>query len=406
MVESGSVMMESQFIQSLAVLNAGIDAGLHAGAQLYVSSGGKVLANLAVGEARPGVVMTPDSLNLWLSSSKPVGAVSVAQLWERGLLELDDAVIKFIPEFGQKGKEGITIRHILTHTAGFRAPPRAEDAAWGQIIGELCAARQEPGWVPGKKAGYHPASSWYILGEIVRRLDGRDYSRYVREMIFEPLGMKDSWVGMSVDTFRGYGDCIAIMQDTTKSPPVALDVEGIATSCRPGSGGWGPVRELGAFYEMLMNRGRISGLVESALADGTSAGQLAVRLGMVPSAKADPTKAGEQIAIISAQGVEAITARHRAGMMDLTFKTSIDWGLGFLLNSTEAREDLPYGYGLTASPRTFGHGGSQSSGGLCDPETGLVVAYVFNGRPGEARHHERRRRMLEAVDADLMLQPK
>ena len=406
MVESGRLMMESQFIQSLAVLKAGIDAGLHPGAQLYVSLGGQVLANIAVGEARPGVAMTPDSLNLWLSSTKPVGAVVIAQLWERGLLELDDPVVKFIPEFGQKGKEAITVRHILTHTAGFRAPPRSEDSPWEQIIAELCAARQEPGWVPGKKAGYHPASSWYILGEIVRRLDGREYSSYVRKMIFEPLGMNDSWVGMSLDTFHAYGDRIALMQDTTKSPSVPLDAERIATSCRPGSGGWGPVRELGRFYEMLMNRGRVSVLVGSALADGISPKPGTYSSGTIPSAKADPTKRSEKIAILSPQGVEAITARHRAGMMDVTFKTPIDWGLGFLLNSTEPRDDLPYGYGLRASPRTFGHGGAQSSGGFCDPERGLVVAYVFNGRPGEERHHERRKMMLEAVDADLMLQPK
>ncbi len=381
MVESGRMMMDFGFNHTLAVLQSGIDAGLHPGAQLYVSLHGQVLANIAVGEARPGVPMTPDSLNLWLSSTKPVGAVAIAQLWERGLLELDDPVVKFIPEFGQKGKEANTVRHILTHTAGFRAPPRSEDAPWEQIVAELCAARQEPGWVPGQKAGYHPASSWYILGEIVRRLDGREYSSQVRKMIFERLGMNDSWVGMSADIFHAYGDRIALMQDTTKSPSVPLDAERIATSCRPGSGGWGPVRELGRFYEMLMNRGRISVLVGSALAD--------------------PTKSDEEVAILSAQSVEAITARHRTGMMDMTFKTPIDWGLGFLLNSTEPRDDLPYGYGLRASPRTFGHGGAQSSGGFCDPERGLVVAYVFNGRPGEERHHERRKMLLEALFEDL-----
>jgi CubicO group peptidase (beta-lactamase class C family) len=309
------------------------------------------------------------------------------------LLELDDPVVRFIPEFGQKGKAPITIRHILTHTAGFRAPPRAESEPWERIIAELCAARQEVGWVPGKKAGYHPASSWYMLGEIVRRIDGRDYCRYAREMIFERAGMRDSWVGMPADTFRAYGDRIAIMQDTTKSPPEPLDVEAFATSCRPGSGGLGPIRDLGKFYEMLMNRG----IVGSALADGTSPCPEAHPLGTIPSAKADPTNT-----ILRPQSVEAITTRHRAGMIDATFKTSIDWGLGFLLNSPQPRPDLPYGYGPDASPRTFGHGGSQSSGGFCDPERGLVAAYVFNGRPGEEKHHERRRALLEAVEKDLL----
>jgi CubicO group peptidase (beta-lactamase class C family) len=139
-----------------------------------------VLLNAAFGQARPGVPMTPDSLNLWLSAVKPIAAVAIAQLWERGLIELDDLVTRHIPEFARKGKDAITIRHILTHTAGFRAPPRSQEKPWDNLIAEMCAARQEPGWIPGKTAGYHLASSWYILGELVRRIDGRDYSRYVR----------------------------------------------------------------------------------------------------------------------------------------------------------------------------------------------------------------------------------
>lgn len=370
--------MNVEFNHTLGFLQQEIDSDPHVGAQLYVSRHGNILIDTAFGEARPGVPMTPDSLNLWLSSTKPIAAVAIAQLWERGLLELDDPVIRFIPEFEHNGKETITIRHILTHTAGFRAPPRSEEVPWKQIVTEMCAARQEPGWVPGKKAGYHPASSWYILGEIVRRLDGRAFSRYVREMIFEPSGMKHSWVGMTSETFQAYGNRIALMQDTTKSPPEPLDVKAIATSCRPGSSGWGPIRELGKFYEMLLNRGMTGVSVGSALADPTNR-------------------------ILTSQSVEAITARHRAGMMDITFKAQIDWGLGFLLNSTHPNSELPYGYGANASPRTFGHGGAQSSGAFCDPETGLVVAYVFNGRPGEARHHARRKELLEAVYVDLKM---
>src|SRR5688572_28910496 len=93
---------------------------LHVGAQMYVSLNGEPVACFGMGEARSGVAMTADTLMLWLSSVKPVGAVAIAQLWEQGELELDDRVADYIPEFGVKGKEGITIRHLLTHTGGFR----------------------------------------------------------------------------------------------------------------------------------------------------------------------------------------------------------------------------------------------------------------------------------------------
>src|SRR5687767_5428115 len=104
-----------------AVLQNGIDHGLHVGAQFFISRGSEVLANDALGLARPGVPLRADTLMIWMSACKPVTAVAIAQLWERGLLDPDDRVVRHISEFGQNGKDTITIRHLLTHTAGFRA---------------------------------------------------------------------------------------------------------------------------------------------------------------------------------------------------------------------------------------------------------------------------------------------
>ena len=58
--------------------------------------------------------------------------------------------------------------------------------------------------MPGTKAGYHPTSTWTVLGEVVRRVDGRPFERYVREEIFLPLGMADCFIGMGHDEFRLY----------------------------------------------------------------------------------------------------------------------------------------------------------------------------------------------------------
>lgn len=185
----------------------GMERGLHVGAQLFVGGrDGRVLADVAWGQARPGVPMRPDTLMIWMSATKAVAAVAVAQLWERGLLGLDDAVSRHIPAFGTRGKEAVTIRHLLTHTAGFRGlAGEWERQPWDDVIAAVCDARLEAGWEAGKKAGYHVATSWYILGELVRRLDGRPFENYVRETIFEPLGMVDSWVGMPPERYRAYG---------------------------------------------------------------------------------------------------------------------------------------------------------------------------------------------------------
>ena len=82
----------------------------------------------------------------------------------------------------------------------------------------------------------------------------------------------------------------------------------------------------------------------------------------------------------------------------------MDWGLGIIIDSNRYGDDtVPYGYGRSSSPRTFGHGGSQSSIAFADPDCRLVVAAVFNGMPGEAKHDARMRAVLAALYEDLGL---
>ena len=115
--------LQSHLPKTAAILRDGIVQGLHLGAQIYVSHRGRTVVDAAVGESRPGEPMTEGALMLWLSAAKPIAAVAIAQLWQLGQLNLDDRITRFIPEFGIKGKEPITLRHVLTHTGGFRAAP-------------------------------------------------------------------------------------------------------------------------------------------------------------------------------------------------------------------------------------------------------------------------------------------
>jgi len=358
---------------TLQVIQRGIDQRLHIGAQLYVSLRGRIIADIAVGEARGGVAMATDTLMPWLSAGKPLAAAAIAQLWERGRFELDDPVARHIPEFAASGKESVTIRHLLTHTGGFRnAAVNWTPESWEQIIARINAAPLEPSWVPGRKAGYHAASSWYVLGELVRRLDGRTFDRYVRDEILLPAGMDDSWVGMPAEKYAEYGQRIGIMHSAMSGHlrPQRWDVEQYAAVCRPAANARGPIRELGRFYEMLLARGRCP-------------------------------QTGRRI--ISSQSVEAMTARHRAGMYDHTLRRVVDWGLGFVLNAPGYDKEAAYSFGPHASCRTFGHGGSRSSMGLADPEHALAVAFVFNGMPGEAMHAQRNAAMAAAIYQDLGL---
>ncbi|MES1244228.1 MAG: serine hydrolase domain-containing protein [Acidobacteriota bacterium] len=357
--------------RTVQALEAGIRERLHLGAQIHVSLHGEDVAGGAVGEDRPGVPLTADHLMLWLSSTKPVAAVALAQLWERGKLEIDDPIARHIPEFAANGKETITLRHLLTHTAGIRMLDVGWPGdPWEKILERICAMKPEPRWVPGEKAGYNHASSWFVLGEVVRRVDGRTFDRYVREEIFEPLGMAGSWVGMPRDRYLAWkeADRIGAMWNTEtggEPEPHGWDTEERCTSIHPGGNGYGPTRDLARFYGMILDRG-----------------------------------AG----ILSPQSVEALTARHRVGMLDVTFKHTMDWSLGFIPNSAHYGADtVPYAYGHHASRRAVGHSGYRSSVAFADPEHGLATALVLNGTPSNAGHERRVRMILDALYEDLGL---
>ena len=119
----------NQLPRTVEILTSQMNAGLHIGAQLYVSLRRQPVADLAIGQSRPGVAMTPDTVILWMSATKPMTALAIAQLWERNRLALDDPIARHIPEFAPHGKESITLRHVLTHTA----PIRWVETGWPNV---------------------------------------------------------------------------------------------------------------------------------------------------------------------------------------------------------------------------------------------------------------------------------
>ncbi len=315
--------------------------------------------------------MQSNSLVQWFSSGKPLTAVCIAQLYERGEILLDDTVERFIPEFGVNGKSAITIWHLLTHTAGIQAENIPRHLAWPEVIRLICEAPLLDGWKVGEVAGYSPQASWFILAEIIQRITGKVFHEYVRQEWLVPLGMNDSWLSLPPETFEAYGPRIAQMFDTfggKRGLAPLQDAAGMAI-CRPGASARGPVRELATFYRMLLNGGEWEGRV-----------------------------------YLRRETVELFTRRQREGMYDRTFAHTLDYGLGFILNSNRyGQETVPYNYGRYASEDAFGHSGAQSSCAFADPAHDLVVAWVANGMPGERLHQERQRSVNSAIYESLGL---
>lgn len=383
--------MELPLTRTLELYEKGAEEGLHIGAQIHVRKAGRVVVDRALGLARPAVVtegeqapavpLAPDTLMLWLSAGKPIAAAAIMQLYERALLDLDDAVINYVPEFDPRpdyvrgGKADVTIRHLLTHTCGFRFVDIGDvPTPWDEVIRRICNAPLESGWIPGEKAGYHPYTSWYILGEIIARITRTTFAEYVRNEIFLRCDMPDCRFGLSPELRASYGDRIGVLVNTERrgsgTPSLAphpFSTPAGSAVCAPGGSCHGPMSQLANFYEMMRNAGEWNG-------------KRVVRHG----------------------SIEQMTSRVRVGMFDETFKHKLDWGLGIIPNNRRyGIETTAYGYGRHASESAVGHSGSQSSVAFMDPENELVVALVLNGTCGEARHQRRIRPLLEALYEDL-----
>lgn len=354
----------TEFPYAAGVFEQSCERDLHSGAQVFISRHGNVLADVGLGDSEPGVPLTADHLTLWLSAGKPLTAALIVLLWERGRLDLDAPVAAIISEFAANGKDRITPRHILTHTAGLRTVETGwPTASWNETIEHICAAPLDADAVPGVTAGYHTASSWFVLGELAQRLYGRPFVDVIRDEIFQPCGMTDTRSSIPSTELPTLSARIAPLWERSKTGLTLLDWHEPPrmTSPSPGSNTWGPIRELGRFYEALRTGG-----------------------------------------LLNAEALSAMTARQRIGQFDATLGHIVDFGLGVIIDSNRYGADtVPYGYGRFCSQWTFGHGGAQSSQGYCDPNYGLVVAYLFNGRAGEPQHNRRCRTFNEAIYRDL-----
>src|SRR6266487_1294902 len=176
-------------------------------------------------------------------------ALSALILADRGDLDLDAPVARYWPEFAAAGKDGVLVRHLLSHTAGlpdFDPPVMVGDLYdWPDATGRL--AKQAPRWEPGTLAGYHSVTQGFLVGEVVRRVTGHSLAAFFADQVAGPLGA-DFHLTLPAEHDRRFAPGLpppdAPDGDLTAAPPGSLEgtanlragTRGAVSRHRPGHG--------------------------------------------------------------------------------------------------------------------------------------------------------------------------
>jgi CubicO group peptidase (beta-lactamase class C family) len=173
--------------------------GYPGGAAVCVYHRGECVVDLWGGRRdRGGRPWEHDTMAPSFSTTKGVASTLVHVMRDRGALDYDDPVAKHWPEFGQAGKERITVRHVLAHQSGlYHIRQMIDDARrmldWEHMIHAI--EKAEPVHEPGARTGYHGLTYGFLVGELLRRVSGRSFPELVESEIAEPLGLDGMYVG-------------------------------------------------------------------------------------------------------------------------------------------------------------------------------------------------------------------
>src|SRR5258708_7004505 len=177
-----------------------VDGGQEIGLQVAAYVDGELVVDTwaGVADGDTGRLVDGETLFSSWSTTKGFVATCVHILAERGVIDYDTPIARYWPEFAAHGKGRTTVRHALTHAVGVpQLPPQTTPELICDWDG-MCAAiaELEPLWEPGTKVGYHAWTFGWIIGEIVRRADGRSLARVAQDELCRPLGIDSFFLGI------------------------------------------------------------------------------------------------------------------------------------------------------------------------------------------------------------------
>jgi CubicO group peptidase (beta-lactamase class C family) len=357
----------TEFARTVERLEMELDQGMFTrGAQVTVHVGDERVLDLALGDAGLGTPMTPEHILRVYCTIKPFLAVAVARLVEQGVVTLDEPLEARLPGIASLA-DGVTLRHILTHTAGLHTLRGLEmelvqPARRRSIVERV---RRPVAWRVGLDAAYSEYGAWNVVGFLVEELTDEPLREHLRTNLIEPLGLHDTYIGMTPEEFRAVLPRLGVnhdMRDLHSIPMLFERTERVATETNPAHGGYTNARDLATFYEALL--ARLDG-------DGNDA---------LPS----PDVLWQFVSTV------------RVPVYDQVLDRVCPYGLGFM---TELDQ---HAFGDACSESSFGHSGNVgSSFAFTDPDRNLAVGVVFNGLVGHDMAFLRRRALLRALYLDL-----
>ncbi|WP_405813461.1 beta-lactamase family protein [Streptomyces sp. NBC_01390] len=355
------------------------------GAAVSVTVGGETVVDLWGGWADAGRTRAWERetlVNVWSTSKGPT-ALCAHILADRGLLDLDAPVAVYWPEFAAAGKEGVLVRHLLSHRSGLsglREPHSLADLYDWELTTRRLAAT-EPWWEPGTRSGYHALTYGFLVGEVVRRVSGLLPGAFLEREVTGPLGI-DFRLGLPE---KEAGRAAELVPPPTPSPSeqaaifaqltpvtiaaVANPVTGAAEANSPewraaeipAAGGHGTARAIAALYGVFAGQGSYGGqrILSAEMAERVREGQGSCR-DLVLGARFD-------------------------------YETEI--GLGLWLSGDNGW------YG--PNPRAYGHDGFGGSCGLADPDAGVSLGYVMNRMGPHIANDPRKMALIDALYSAL-----
>jgi CubicO group peptidase (beta-lactamase class C family) len=301
---------------------------------------------------------SPNTLAVVFSTTKGATAICAHMLVQRGEIDVDAPIAYYWPEFAAAGKGRITVRQILGHRAGLAHVDGDltldEVLAWDPVVDAIAA--QKPNWEPGTAHGYHMRSFGWIVGEIIRRVDGRSPGQFFADEIAAPLDL-DFWIGLP-ESEEPRVSTIIPPEPPTDPEARALVEQFTGPDTFLGKVMSGP-SGLFAYDDMWNTRPLHAAELPSS--NGVADARSVARMYAATVGDVDGVRLLEPRTIAAACEVQSDGP-------DKVILYPMRFGLGFI---------LPPGLGSTG-PRAFGHAGAGGSLGFADPERKLGFGYVMN----------------------------